>query len=180
MLPFVIGSNTFSRLFKIMIEFLTKPLMYFKLYTVKDFAKQSIVLLFMQHIDSTLSLNKGLFRLKSKVTSGQKPTAFIPKAKAIVEQYNQISGGKSFVYVSESIFNIPSTAHILGGAVMGDTIHEGVIDKDNKVFGYEHMYICDGSAISANPGVNPSLTITAISERAMSKVPLSSINKCDL
>ena len=170
MLPFVIGSNTFSRLFKIMIEFLTKPLMYFKLYTVKDFAKQSIVLLFMQHIDSTLSLNKGLFRLKSKVTSGQKPTAFIPEAKAIVEQYNQISGGKSFVYISESVFNIPSTAHILGGAVMGDTIHEGVIDKDNKVFGYEHMYICDGSAISANPGVNPSLTITAISERAMSKV----------
>jgi len=57
---------------------------------------------------------------------------------------------------------------------MGDTIHEGVIDKDNKVFGYENMYICDGSAISANPGVNPSLTITALSERAMSKVPKKS------
>ncbi len=171
MLPFVIGSNTFIRLLKIMMEFLKKPLMYFKLYTVKDFARQSIVLLFMQHIDSTLSLNKGLFRLKSKVTSGQKPTAFIPEAKAIVEQYNSISGGKSFVYVSESIFNIPSTAHILGGAVMGDNIHEGVIDKDNKVFGYSNMYVCDGSSISANPGVNPSLTITAISERAMSKVP---------
>jgi cholesterol oxidase len=145
--------------------------MYFKLYTVKDFAKQSIVLLFMQHIDGTLSLNKGLFRLKSKVTSGQKPTAFIPEAKFIVDQYNSISGGKSFVYVSESIFNIPSTAHILGGAVMGNNIHEGVIDKDNKVFGYSNMYVCDGSSISANPGVNPSLTITAISERAMSKVP---------
>ena len=171
MLPFVIGSNTFIRLLKIMMEFLKKPIMYLKLYTVKDFARQSIVLLFMQHIDSTLSLNKGLFRLKSKVTSGQKPTAFIPEAKAIVEQYNSISGGKSFVYVSESIFNIPSTAHILGGAVMGDNIHEGVIDKDNKVFGYSNMYVCDGSSISANPGVNPSLTITAISERAMSKVP---------
>lgn len=171
MLPFVVGNNTFSRLYKIFIEFLKKPLMYFKLYTVKDFAKQSIVLLFMQHIDSTLRLNRGLFRLKSKVTSGNKPTAYIPEAKAIVEQYNRISGGKSFVYASESIFNIPSTAHILGGAVMGASIHEGVIDKDNKVFGYENMYICDGSTISANPGVNPSLTITAISERAMKKVP---------
>jgi cholesterol oxidase len=54
---------------------------------------------------------------------------------------------------------------------MGLNTHEGVIDKNNKVFGYENMYICDGSAISANPGVNPSLTITALSERAMSKVP---------
>lgn len=170
-LPFVVGNNTFSRLYKIFIEFLKKPLMYFKLYTIKDFATQSIVLLFMQHVDSTLSLNRGLFRLKSKVTSGNKPTAYIPEAKAIVEQYNHISGGKSFVYVSESIFNIPSTAHVLGGAVMGSNIHEGVIDKDNRVFGYENMYICDGSTISANPGVNPSLTITAISERAMKKVP---------
>jgi cholesterol oxidase len=171
MLPFVVGNNTFIRLFKILKALLRQPLTYLKLYTVKDFAKQSIVLLFMQHIDSKLQFKRGMYRLKSKLISGNKPTAFIPEAKAIVEQYNNISGGKSFVYVSESIFNIPSTAHILGGAVMGLNIHEGVIDKNNKVFGYENMYICDGSAISANPGVNPSLTITALSERAMSKVP---------
>ncbi len=60
---------------------------------------------------------------------------------------------------------------ILGGAIMGKDKSEGVIDKDNRVFGYENMYICDGSMISANPGVNPSLSITAISERAMSKIP---------
>jgi len=54
---------------------------------------------------------------------------------------------------------------------MGANKNEGVIDKNNKVFGYENMYICDGSTISANPGVNPSLTITAISERAMSGIP---------
>ena len=170
-LPFVVGRNTFSRLFKILKAFYSHPLTYFKLYTVKDFAKQSIVLLFMQHVENKLQFSKGIFRLKSKLISGSKPTAFIPEAKEIVEQYNKISGGKSFVYVSESIFNIPSTAHILGGAVMGANISEGVIDKNNKVFGYPNMYICDGSTISANPGVNPSLTITAISERAMSKVP---------
>jgi cholesterol oxidase len=55
---------------------------------------------------------------------------------------------------------------------MGKDEAEGVINKDNKVFGYENMYVCDGSAISANPGVNPSLTITAITERAMSKIPV--------
>ena len=63
-----------------------------------------------------------------------------------------------------------TTAHILGGAVMGKDDKEGVIDTNNKVFGYENMYVCDGSMISANPGVNPSLTITAITERAMSKI----------
>jgi cholesterol oxidase len=165
------GNNTFARLFKILKALFSQPLTYFRLYTVKDFAKQSVVLLFMQHLDSKLQLKKGMFRLKSKLTAGNKPTAFIPEAKEVVEQYSSISGCKSFVYISESIFNIPSTAHILGGAVMGDNIHEGVIDKDNRVFGYPNMYICDGSTISANPGVNPSLTITAISERAMRKVP---------
>jgi cholesterol oxidase len=171
LLPFVPGSNVFIRFGRIIKEFFKSPLTYLKLYTVRDFARQSVVLLFMQHIDSTLSLRKGWFRLKSKVTEGTKPTAHIPDAKKLADAYSEISGGKSFVYITESIFNIPSTAHILGGAVMGTDEKEGVIDKNNRVFGYNNMYICDGSMISANPGVNPSLTITAISERAMSKIP---------
>ena len=169
-LPFVMGKSVFIRFFKILGEYIKHPLAYFRLYTVRDFAKQSVVLLFMQHIDSTLSLRRGMFRMKSKVTEGTKPTAHIPDAKKLADAYNQISGNRSFVYITESIFNIPSTAHILGGAVMGATKQEGVIDKYNKVFGYDNMYVCDGSVISANPGVNPSLTITALSERAMSKI----------
>jgi cholesterol oxidase len=55
---------------------------------------------------------------------------------------------------------------------MGENQSEGVIDKNNKVFGYEHLYVIDGAMISANPGVNPSLTITAIAERAMSQIPV--------
>ena len=54
---------------------------------------------------------------------------------------------------------------------MGNDEIEGVVDKNNRVFGYENLYICDGSSVSANPGVNPSLTITALAERAMSKIP---------
>lgn len=79
--------------------------------------------------------------------------------------------GKPMVMVSETLLGIPTTAHILGGAVMGKDSSEGVIDKDNHVFGYKNMMVCDGSMISANPGVNPSLSITAIAEYAMSKVP---------
>jgi len=73
--------------------------------------------------------------------------------------------------ITETLAGVPTTAHILGGCVMGQNAEEGVIDKNHRVFGYQNMYICDGSAVSANPGVNPSLTITALSERAMDLIP---------
>ena len=69
--------------------------------------------------------------------------------------------------LTESSLNIPTTAHILGGAVIGADPHSGVVDARNRVFGYRNLLVCDGSAVPANPGVNPSLTITALAERAM-------------
>jgi cholesterol oxidase len=95
----------------------------------------------------------------------------MPQAKKVADQYSKIVNGKASALLNESLLGIPSTAHILGGACMGKDSTEGVIDIDNHVFGYKNMMICDGSMISANPGVNPSLTITALTERAMSKVP---------
>ena len=71
----------------------------------------------------------------------------------------------------ESTLNIPTTAHILGGAVIGADPQSGVVDADCRAFGYENLIVCDGAAVPANPGVNPSLTITALAERAMSRVP---------
>ena len=73
---------------------------------------------------------------------------------------------------NEIFLGSPATAHILGGAVMGKSPEVGVIDDHNRVFNYKNMYVCDGSAISANPGVNPSLSITALTEHAMSKIPV--------
>ena len=73
--------------------------------------------------------------------------------------------------ITEILFDIPVSAHILGGCVMGKNREEGVTDKYHKVFGYENMYILDGSIIPANLGVNPSLTIAAMAERAMSYIP---------
>jgi cholesterol oxidase len=122
----------------------------------------------MQQIDTTLSFKKGLFRLKTRVDSGSKPSAQIPLAFELAKQYSELNNAKPMVLMSETLFNMPSTAHILGGAVMGANADEGVIDKNNMVFGYKNMMICDGSMISANPGVNPSLSIAAITERAMS------------
>ncbi len=75
---------------------------------------------------------------------------------------------------TETLLGVPSTAHILGGACMGADPGEGVIDADHRLFGYDGLYVIDGSAVSANPGVNPSLTITALAERAMSRIPAKS------
>mgnify|MGYP005995482621 CR=1 FL=1 len=105
------------------------------------------------------------------MSNGKAPSAFISEAHDMARKHAKISNSKSMVMWTETVSGIPSTAHILGGAVMGKDAQSGVIDNNNKVFGYENMYVCDGSMISANPGVNPSLSITAISERAMSKIP---------
>ncbi len=171
MMPAVNEKNFFLRIVKLIITPFTDPLKWLKIFFAPDFGKQTSVVLFMQHLDSTLKLRKKLFGIGTKAEKGKKPTAFIPEAHNLAKKYAEIINGKPTVMLTETLTGIPSTAHILGGAVMGKDASQGVIDKNNKVFGYENMYICDGSMISANPGVNPSLSITAISERAMSFIP---------
>jgi hypothetical protein len=80
-------------------------------------------------------------------------------------------GDPQWAGLIESSLNIPTTAHILGGAVIGADRASGVVDAECRAFGYERLLVCDGAAVPANPGVNPSLTITALAERAMSRVP---------
>ena len=167
MMPMVSEKNFFLRVLKLIIIPFTAPIMWLKVFFIRDFGKQTSVILFMQHLDSTLKLRKKWFGTGSKLEEGKKPTAFIPEAHEVAHKYAKIIKGKPMSMVTETLTGIPSTAHILGGSVMGKDAESGVIDKNNKVFGYENMYVCDGSMISANPGVNPALSITAISERAM-------------
>ncbi len=172
MLPMVSEPNFFKRMFKLLILPFSDPIGWLKVLFVKDYGKSTIILLVMQHLDSTLKFAKGgLFGMKSEVETGKAPTAFIPEAHAFAKKYAKAIKGKAQVIATETITGIPSTAHILGGACMGKDRNEGVIDSENRVFGYKNMYVFDGSMISANPGVNPSLSITAISERGMSKIP---------
>ncbi len=171
MAPRVYHRNGLVRALKLLGDWLLHPVMNLKVLFVDDWAKRTQVLLFMQTVDSTLRMVRGRFGLATKLDVGPAPTPFIPEALDLSERYAAIVGGKPVAMLSETLLGIPSTAHILGGACMGKDANEGVIDRDNRVFGYRNMYVCDGSMISANPGVNPSLSITAISERAMSKVP---------
>ena len=174
--PLVHGRSILTRLLKVVIDLIIHPIKNLKVYFVRDWAKRTQILLFMQTLDSTLRLEQGIFGMKTTAEQGKQPTAFIPEAGDLARRFAVLVNGKPMVLLTETLFGIPTTAHILGGAVMGRARNEGVIDKDNKVFGYENMYVCDGSMISANPGVNPSLTITALSERAMSKIPEKRLN----
>jgi cholesterol oxidase len=108
--------------------------------------------------------------LKTSLESGARPSGFIPEASKLAQAIADKTQAIPYANFTDVLFGTPTTAHILGGAVMGKDHREGVIDKNNRVFGYENMLVCDGSMISANPGVNPSLSITAISELAMSKI----------
>lgn len=171
LLPYVEGRNLLIRLARIGWEVLRHPVDWWKYLWVRDWAKSTTILLFMQTLDSTVTFTRSrLGSMRTAVVGGDKPTAFIPRATELARRMERIIRGKATAFFLTPLAGMPGTAHILGGAVMGATPEEGVIDSDNRVFGYENMLVCDGSMISANPGVNPSLTITAISERAMSRV----------
>jgi cholesterol oxidase len=81
------------------------------------------------------------------------------------------TGGLAQSMLLEAVANIPSTAHILGGAVIGRDVQSGVVDAQGRAFGYRNLLVCDGSVLPANPGVNPSLTITALAEHIVGGVP---------
>ncbi len=169
--PLTFGKNGWARVGKLLKILVSRPGSWLRIYFSKNFSEESVILLFMQHLDSTLRFKRGWFNLNSTVSTGKAPTSFIPRAKELADRTSEVIKGTPFVMTTEALFGIPTTAHILGGAVIGDSPETGVIDKHHKVFGYQNMYVCDGSAISANPGVNPSLTITAMSERAMGFIP---------
>jgi cholesterol oxidase len=150
------------------------PLKFLKSLNPFGFAKSSLILLVMQSIDSTmgLRLKRSWWPPFGKVlaTEGGKIPTFIPQANSFAEKLSQELGGTPRTSLGEIFLNVPSTAHILGGAKMGADPDDGVIDYRCRVFNYKNMYVCDGSMIGANLGVNPSLTITALTEHAMSHI----------
>ncbi len=169
-MPLSSGKGFLQRVFNMKKQFLSHPLHYLRIYT-RSWSRHTVVLLFMQTLDSTLRLKlspTGL--INSALGSGPPPSADIPESARLTQKYAQVVNGSPTTFSLEALFGLPTTAHILGGAVMGETAQEGVIDRNNRVFGYQNMLVIDGSMISANPGVNPSLSITAIAEHAMSLV----------
>lgn len=147
------------------------------------FAKESMIFLCMQTLEGhlTMRLGRRWFCPFSKrlVTHGKKIPAFIPAANNFAAKAAIATGGVPQTSITEILLNIPMTAHCMGGAVMGRTRADGVCDGRNRVFGYYNMYICDGSMLGANLGVNPSLTIAALTEHAMSHISPAAEQKWD-
>ena len=170
--PMTHGKTIMGRVLKLGWRLLRHTRSWLRIYVSRDFAKESMILLFMQHLDSTLRFKRGIFNLRSTLSTGPAPSASMPLARELAEATAEEIEGSPFVMSTEAVLGTPLTAHILGGCVIGKDASVGVIDQDHRVFGYEKLYVCDGSAISANPGVNPALTITAMTERAMSKIPV--------
>jgi cholesterol oxidase len=140
-------------------------------------SRRTIILLVMQSTDTAMSLvarrrrlGRGMVLQTEQDPERPNPT-FLPAADRAARWFAERTGGVPQSGLTESAFNIPTTAHILGGAVIGRGPERGVVDGQNRAYGYENLLVCDGSAIPANPGVNPSLTITAKAEHAMGAIP---------
>ncbi|MBF6454865.1 GMC oxidoreductase [Nocardia cyriacigeorgica] len=153
---------------------LRHPLTLLSFLSVRNWSERTIISLVMQHLDNSITTytKRGLFgrKLTSKQGHGQPNPTWIPAGndvtRRVAEKIDGVAGG-----TWGEVFNIPLTAHFLGGAAIGADRESGVIDAYHRVYGYPTLSVVDGAAVSANLGVNPSLTITAQAERAAAYWP---------
>jgi cholesterol oxidase len=166
-----------SRMLQWLVAAIRRPGQLLKVLDPRSWSQRTVILLVMQTLDNALRLvpkekafGPGV-RLQTEEDPAKPNPRYIPAAADVTRWMADRIGGVPTGSVTESIFNIPTTAHILGGAVISADASSGVVDGRQCIHGYENLMVCDGAAMPANPGVNPSLTITAMAERAMSFIP---------
>jgi len=165
-----------TRPLKLLGQILRHPLRFARTLWPRGWSRRTIIVLVMQTLDNAIALRpklkrSGQVRLQTEQDPERPIPTFIPVANEATEWLAKRTGGVAQSSVMEATLNIPTTAHILGGAAIGHGPEDGVVDAGQRVFGYENLLVCDGAAVPANVGVNPSLTIAALSEHAMSKIP---------
>ena len=155
-------------------QFFARPSLFIKILNVRRWSERTVIALVMQNVDSSIKvfMKRGLFGNKlSSTNDSDRPNAtYIPAANETVKEIAENYGGIPAGTVGDLI-GAPFTAHFVGGCVIGNEARNGVIDPYNRVFNYPTLHIVDGSTITANLGVNPSLTITAQAERAFAMWP---------
>jgi len=156
---------------------LRHPIRFLKSLWPFGWSRKTLILLVMQTLDNAIAfrtvprrLGAGT-RMVTEQDPGKPNPTYIDAGNRAAEWLAGQTDGIAQSTILEATANIPMTAHILGGAVIGRDPASGVVDTRHRAFGYRNLLICDGSTVPANPGVNPSLTITAMAERAMSQVP---------
>jgi len=171
--------NRITRPLKWLVAVIRHPLLWLKTLWPLGWSRHMVTLLVMQALDNAIAFRprrRWLARGWRVVTeqNGNKPNpTYIDVANQAAQWLAKHTGGIAQSNVVEALANIPTTAHVLGGAVIGADPSRGVIDQRLQVFGYRNLLVCDGAAMPANPGVNPALTITALAEYAMSHIPSS-------
>ena len=154
---------------------LTRPRQMWQALRPKNMARESLIFLCMQTAPQPLNMvwrRPWFWPWRRRLASeGARIPAYIPAAGEFAFQAAQAHGGSAFSCVADVFLNIPATAHCMGGAALAASPEEGVCDAQHRVFGYQNLYVIDGANISANLGVNPSLTITALAEAAISHIP---------
>ena len=164
--------SPFVRTAKMIGNIIQSPMSYFKLLFGKNWSTNTIILLVMQTLDNSMRMAYSRFRgIYIKNDGPEKVPAYIETGQDVMHRFAKKVNGTAGNGLIEVMFNTSTTAHIMGGCPMGADINEGVVNTEFKVFGYPEMYVLDGSIIPCNLGVNPSLTITTLSEYAMSCIP---------
>jgi cholesterol oxidase len=168
------GENIRDRRKQWLKQVITKPSLVLRILDVRQWSQRTVVALIMQNVDSAISVTgkRGLFgfRLTSKNDSNTPNATYIPAANEVARRIAENNGGIAGGHIGDLV-NAPFTAHFVGGCVIGDSINTGVIDPYHRVYNYPTLHVVDGASVTANLGVNPSLTITAQAERAFSMWP---------
>ena len=165
------------RLLKFFWWTLTHPIDFLKALVLPGWAHNATILLVMQHADNRMRfrIGRSLFTLfRTGMVADEEPGyeigAEVKGSHELTREFAKRTNGVALGSVGENLLGLPTTAHILGGAPIGKNAEEGVVDENFALHNYKGLYIIDGSIMPANPGVNPSLTITALAEYAMSKI----------
>jgi cholesterol oxidase len=164
------GAASTPRWLQFIKQAVRHPLRLLRLLSVHRWSERTVILLVMQSLDNSITTYLKRGKLTSKQGHGEPNPAFIPaghEANLLAAKHIDGMAGGTW----GELFNIPLTAHFIGGCAIAATEQEGVIDPYHRVFNYPGLSVVDGAAISANLGVNPSLTITAQAERAFSLWP---------
>lgn len=161
---------------KLIGQLIKHPLTFLKLFLTKAPAENGIIFLIMQTLENSMQLKwkSGLFgkRMTMVNESNQPVPTYIPVGQEALYRYAKKVNGVPMNALTEVTMGLASTAHILGGCPMGKTKEEGVVDEYFRVHGYKNFLVLDGSIMPCNLGVNPSLTITALSEYVMAHIPV--------
>jgi cholesterol oxidase len=171
------GGTRITRPLKWLGHVAAHPLRALRLLWKRGWAKRTVILLVMQTLNNSMRLKpvrigpRKLFLQTEQDPNNPNPT-WIPVANEAAKRLAEKLDGVPQSNLPEALLNTPATAHILGGAVIAPDPEHGLVDLRQRAYGYENLLVCDGSVIPANPGVNPSLTITALAEHSMTFVPL--------